>query len=130
MSSNPRVKCSVDQCTHNINGDYCSAAHVDVYNEAMSDSMAGSSSQTQCKSFHNRKTVGDMVGSLHNVNVGGLMSGSFMDGKQVTPEVACFVNSCTHWDSGNYCHASEIHVNGMNAGKNEDTDCETFKPKN
>lgn len=129
MSTNPRVKCSVDQCTHYMTGDYCSAARIDVYNEAMGDSMASSSSATQCKSFHKRKTIGDMVGSLHNVNFGGLVSGPFIDGKQITPEVKCFVNSCTHWTSGDLCHASEIHVQGMNAGRNEDTDCETFKPK-
>lgn len=129
MSSNPRVKCTVDQCTHNIAGDTCSAAHVDIYNEAMGDSTAASSSATQCKSFHHRKSVGDMVGSLHNVNIGGLVSGPFMSGQQVTPAVKCFVNSCTHWNSGDYCHASEIHVQGTNSGKTEDTDCETFKPK-
>jgi len=129
MSSNPRVKCSVDQCTHNMAGEYCSAANIDIYNEASGDAIASTSSETQCKSFHQRKTVGDMVGSMHNVNVGGLVSGPVMNGKQITPAVKCFVNNCTHWDSGDYCHASEIHVQGMNSGKTEDTDCETFEPK-
>lgn len=129
MSSNPRVKCSVDQCTHNVAGEYCTAANIDIYNEAMGDSIANSTGATQCRSFHQRKSVGDMVGSLHNINVGGLVSGVLMDGQQVTPGVKCFVNSCTHWNSGDYCHASEIHVQGNNAGKSEDTDCETFKPK-
>jgi hypothetical protein len=127
--SNPRVRCSVDQCTHYWRGDYCNAASIDIYNEETGQSMASTSSETQCKSFHKRKTVGDMVGALHNINVGGLVSGPFIEGKQITPAVQCFVNTCTHWDSGNYCHASQIHVQGGNAAKNEDTDCETFKPK-
>jgi Domain of Unknown Function (DUF1540) len=127
--SSPRVKCTVDKCTHYLPGDYCQAAHIDIYNEAINDSLASSSSQTQCKSFHQRKTVGDMVGSLHNVNVGGLVSGPFVDGQQVTPSVQCFVNTCTHWSSGDNCHATEIQVKGMNAAQDQDTDCETFKPK-
>jgi hypothetical protein len=127
--SNPRVKCSVDQCTHYAPGDYCQAARIDIYNEETSTATASTSSETQCKAFHKRKTVGDMVGALHNINVGGLVSGPFLDGQQISPEVKCYVNSCTHWDSGNYCHATSIHVQGNNAGKNEDTDCETFKPE-
>jgi hypothetical protein len=112
-----------------MSGDYCQAARIDVYNEASSDANAATSAQTQCKSFHKRKTIGDMVGSMHNINYGGLMSGPFIDGQQITPEVKCFVNTCTHWNSGNLCHATDIHVKGPNASENEDTDCETFKPK-
>lgn len=125
----PRVKCTVDQCTHYWPGDYCNAAHIDIYNEAAGDATAASAGQTQCRSFHPRKTVGDIVGAVHNVNIGGLMTAAFTKGRQVTPGVACFVNSCTHWASANQCNAPEIHVQGLHAAKHEDTDCETFQAK-
>jgi hypothetical protein len=107
-------------------GDQCMAAKVSVYN----DEQGGRSQRpqdTQCKSFHQRKTVGDMVGALHNVNVGGTVSAAFLDGTQITPVVECFVNNCTHWQHGNACNAGNIHVAGPNAGTTQDTDCETFR---
>lgn len=126
--SNPIIKCTVDQCTHYMPGDQCMAAKISVYN----DEERGESQKpenTQCKSFHHRKTIGDMVGALHNVNIGGTVSAAFMEGTQITPVVECFVNNCTHWQDGNACNAGNIHVAGPNAGKTQDTDCETFHKK-
>ena len=127
-TSNPIVKCSVDQCTHYMPGDQCMAAKISVYSNAETGTSQ-TSSDTQCRSFHHRKTIGDMVGALHNANVGGAITAGFMDGTQITPNVECFVHSCRHWDSGNYCHASSIAVSGTNASKTTDTDCETFESK-
>ena len=125
-TTNPTVKCTVDQCTHYMPGDQCMAAKISVYsNEETGTSQ--SSSDTQCRSFHHRKTMGDMVGALHNANWGGVVTAGIMDGKQITPNVECFVNSCKHWESGNFCHASSIAVTGANAAKTADTDCETFE---
>lgn len=124
-ANNPTVKCTVDQCTHYMPGDQCVAAKISVYNtEASGESQ--SSSDTQCKSFHQRKSMGDMIGSLHNVNVGGAVSGAFIDGTQITPNVECFVNNCKHWHEGNACSAVEIQVDGRNAATTADTDCQTF----
>ncbi|WP_425057783.1 hypothetical protein SCACP_23230 [Sporomusa carbonis] len=126
--SNPIVKCTVDQCTHYMPGDQCMAAKISVYN----DEMKGTSStfgETLCKSFHHRKTMGDMVGALHNANIGGTMSAAFLEGTQITPAVECFVAGCKYWENGNYCNAEQIHVTGSNASKTTDTDCNTFVPK-
>jgi hypothetical protein len=73
--------------------------------------------------------MGDMVGALHNANVAGAVTGAFMDGKQITPNVECFVSGCKHWDSGNNCSAQSIEVIGTNAAKTDDTDCQTFVSK-
>lgn len=124
--TNPKVKCTVDQCTHYMPGDQCMAAKISVYNEEDTGS-SDKSRETQCKSFHHRKTVGDMLGALHNANVGGTISAAFIDGTQITPVVECFVNNCNYWHSNNLCSASQIHVVGENAGKTEDTDCYTFE---
>ncbi len=126
--SNPIVKCSVDQCSHYMPGDQCMAAKISIYNEE----ATGKSEQvqdTQCKSFHDRKTMGDMIGALHNANIGGTISAAFMDGTQVTPQVECFVNNCSYWQGNNVCNASQIDVFGANAAKTDDTDCRTFKKK-
>lgn len=125
---NPRVKCTVDQCTHYMPGDQCMAAKISVYNDEETG-QSETNRETQCKSFHHRKTVGDMVGAFHNSNVGGMVSAAFLDGKQVTPVVECFVNNCKYWDSTNLCNAGSIHVTGQNAAKTTDTDCHTFEKK-
>lgn len=126
-TANPVVKCTVNQCTHYMPGDQCMAAKISIYNDE-SGNTSSTSSETQCRSFHHRKTVGDMVGALHNSNVGGMVSAAFLEGTQVTPTVECFVNNCKFWDSGNLCTANEIKVSGLNAARTPDTDCETFIP--
>lgn len=129
-STNPVVKCSVDSCTHNIpNLQQCAAAKISVYNNEATGTSS-TSEETLCKSYHHRKTMGDMVGALHNANWGGAMMAAAYDGKQLTPNVECFVNNCKFWETGNYCHASAIEVSGQNAAKTDDTDCNTFVPKN
>lgn len=123
---NPVVKCSVDQCTHWMGGNQCMAAKIAIYN----DERGGESKQsadTQCKSFYAAKGVGDMVGALHNANVAGTVKAAFTDGTQITPSVECYVDNCRYWETGNYCHATAIEVNGANAAKTIDTDCQTFE---
>lgn len=127
-TQNPLVTCTVDQCTHWMNGNQCMAARISVYNDEMKGASQ-SSDDTQCKSFHQRKTVGDMVGALHNANIGGTMMSAFTKGTQITPSVECFVSDCVHWASNNLCSASSIEVAGFNASETQDTDCETFKPR-
>jgi hypothetical protein len=102
------------------------AAKIAIFNEEQrgeSDSAA----DTQCKSFHAGKGVGDYLGALHNANVGGTVKAAFTDGTQITPSVECYVNNCRYWKTGNYCHASAIDVNGPHAAKTADTDCLTFE---
>jgi len=126
--ANPVVTCAVDQCTHYMAGNQCMAAKVSIYNEATTGT-SNKSKDTQCKSFHQRKTMGDMLGALHNANVGGTVSAAFLDGTQITPVVECFVNNCKHWQSDNLCNACHIDVVGVNAAQTPDTDCSTFEEK-
>ncbi|MBP2654361.1 MAG: hypothetical protein H6Q73_1930 [Firmicutes bacterium] len=125
-NSNPIVKCSVDQCTHWMSGDQCMAAKIGIYNDEETG-QSETSSDTQCKSFHAGKGVGDYVGALHNANIGGSIKAAFADGTQITPAVECYVNNCKFWDQGNYCKAPSIEVNGMNVAKSSETDCNTFE---
>jgi len=124
--TNPVVKCAVDQCTHYMAGDQCMAAKVSIYNEE-TKGKSDNYQDTQCKSFHQRKTMGDMVGALHNANIGGTVTAAFLDGTQITPVVECFVNNCNYWQSDNLCSANNIDVVGVNAAKTPDTGCSTFE---
>lgn len=88
-TTNPVVTCTVDQCTHYMTGDQCMAAKISVYN----DEQTGSSRTLaipRCRSFHHRKTMGDMVGAFHNANWGGDDS-SFHGWQANPPNVECFV---------------------------------------
>lgn len=125
MSTNPLVRCTVDQCTHYMPGDQCMAAKISVYNDK-SQAVSRTSQDTQCQAFQHRKTLGDMVGALHNANVGGTISAAFIPGTQITPTVECFVDNCKYWKEGNACQAPSIEVAGINAAKESDTDCQTF----
>ncbi|HEY3426762.1 MAG TPA: DUF1540 domain-containing protein [Negativicutes bacterium] len=126
--ANPIVKCTVDQCTHYVPGEQCMAAKISVYNDEAAGT-SGNASDTQCQSFHHRKTMGDIVGAFHNSNIGGVASAAFLEGTQVTPVVECFVNNCKHWENDNLCNANQIEVKGPNAAKSPDTDCQTFSKK-
>lgn len=126
MLSNPVVKCTVDSCTHFMPGDQCMAARISVYNEDETG-KSHTAKDTLCKSFHPRKTVGDVIGALHNANVAGTAAAPFVDGTQITPEVECFVRSCRYWDEHNQCGTGMIHVDGKNAARTSDTDCNTYQ---
>jgi hypothetical protein len=125
-TANPVVKCTVDQCTHWMPGDQCMAAKIAIFNDEGSGEST-SSADTQCKSFHAGKGVGDYLGALHNANIGGTVKAAFQSGTQITPSVECYVTNCKYWETGNYCHASSIEVNGDHAAKTTDTDCKTFE---
>lgn len=126
--ANPRVSCRVDQCTHWMNGNQCMAAKIGVYNNE-TKSESSTSADTQCKSFHAGKGIGDYVGALHNANIGGTVKAAFTDGIQITPSVECYVSNCKYWYEGNYCNADTIEISGSQAAKTDDTDCETFEKK-
>lgn len=122
----PEVKCEVNTCNHWIPGNYCSAANIDILNEEV-DKMSQNKEQTECKTFSERKGIANYIGSMDNVNWGGLAMGLFMDGQQVTPAVTCVVDSCSYWEQGNLCNAEAIWVTGRNARDCQHTNCHTFK---
>lgn len=126
--SGPIVKCNVDQCTHYMDGDQCMAAKVSIYNESV-HGISDQAKETQCRSFHQRETMGDVVGAFHNSNMSGTLAATFIEGTQLTPEVECLVNNCKYWQSSNVCNADYIQVVGTQATQTADTDCKTFAPK-
>lgn len=124
---NPTVKCTVDQCVHNFQSQQCMAAGIAVYNNE-ENGKSRTSQDTKCQSFESNKTLGNIVGALDNVNVGGTMMAPLKEGVQMTPSVKCFVNNCKYWKTNNFCTAVNIQVNGENAATPDDTDCQTFEP--
>lgn len=115
----PAVRCEVNTCTHYVDGDYCSAEQIHVWHQ-QEGRMSKSISETQCKSYHKNEGL-DALGAVHNMNVDALERGSGF-----APGVKCIVSTCTYWEDGDYCNASEIKVSGSNADECEDTDCHTF----
>ncbi|MEW8959895.1 hypothetical protein MHOCP_11740 [Moorella humiferrea] len=124
----PKVKCKVNTCNHWMNGDLCSAGNIDITHEE-EGKMAQNPEQTQCKTFYVRRGLANMLGSLDNVNWGGLLSNTFLPGGELYPSVTCIVNTCAYWTEGNRCQAKKIDVVGVNADESQDTNCFTFKRK-
>ncbi|HHZ17454.1 MAG TPA: DUF1540 domain-containing protein [Clostridia bacterium] len=124
---NPTVKCVVNTCNHYFPGDKCVAANIDILNQNVGD-MSREASQTMCKSFSERSSIPNYLGSLDNKNWGGLVS-ALMPGQQITPTVTCVVNSCKYWDQGDVCIADTIAITGREAKECQQTDCETFEKR-
>lgn len=123
--SRPRVICEVDTCTHWIPGNLCGAANIDILHEE-EGKMAQADPQTECKTFYKKTGITSYLGSMDNVNWGGVLTGAFRDGTQVVPSVTCVVDTCTYWKDGNLCAAQEIKVTGQGANECQDTNCATF----
>lgn len=50
----------------------------------------------------------------------------------MTQEILCEVNNCKFWAKGNKCSAKSIYVvsqKGRKAKSSEETDCNTFVPR-
>lgn len=124
----PKVKCKVNTCNHWMNGDLCAAGNIDIMHEE-EGKMAQNPEQTQCKTFSARRGLANMIGTLDNVNWGGVLSNTFLPGGELYPSVTCIVNSCTYWAEGNHCKAEKIDVVGVNADECQDTNCYTYQRK-
>ena len=124
----PKVRCEVNTCTHWLPGAYCGASNIDILNEE-EGKMPVASEQTECKTFAERRGIANMLGSMDNVNWGGLAVGMFLDGQQVTPTVTCVVDTCAYWETGNRCNVEALNVTGHGAVECQTTNCHTFKSR-
>ncbi|MDR1701581.1 MAG: DUF1540 domain-containing protein [Sporomusaceae bacterium] len=123
--SNPTVKCSVNECAHYTTGERCLAAKVSVYHTGTKEA-AETLHDTECRSFQERKGIGDMLEALANTNIGGAVSSAFISGAPITPSVECFVSNCKNWSAGYSCQAPNIELTGRNAAAKSNTDCQMF----
>lgn len=67
------MKCEVNTCTHWIPGDLCAAGNIDILNEE-EGKMSRLAEQTECKTFYRRRGLANIMGSIDNVNWGGMLS--------------------------------------------------------
>lgn len=125
MGKSPRVKCVVNTCTHYLSGNVCAADNIHIWHE-QKGRMSQDKAETECKSFHKNENLLDMVGAMHNVDVGGMVTAPFVSGQQLSPGVKCIVSTCKYWDDRDYCVAEDIEVTGRDARECGDTDCQTF----
>ncbi len=120
-----KVKCHVNTCTHWLKG-MCGAGNIDILNEEEGN-MSNIAEQTECKTFYKAEGVTDYLGSMDNVNWGGMTSSLL--GGDMSPSVTCVVNSCKYWNDGNECHADMIEVTGSHADECQDTNCQTYEER-
>lgn len=124
----PQVKCVVNTCTHWLTGDLCGARNIDIiYEEEYK--VAENPEHTQCKTFEQRRGLANTLGSMDNVNWGGVLAHTLLPGSETSPSVTCTVHSCRYWQEVNRCTAERIDVVGMSADESQDTNCCTFQLK-
>ncbi len=121
---NPVVKCVVNTCNHYVPGDLCVAENIDVLQQDVNN-MSQDIDDTMCKTFSERSSIPNYLGSLDNKNWDGLVS-AFKPGPQVTPTVTCVINTCKYWDRGDICLAESIEITGKSAKECQQTNCQTF----
>lgn len=120
----PYVKCVVNTCNHYFPGDKCVAENIDVLQQDVHN-MARDIDETMCKTFSQRNSIPNYLGSLDNKNWGGLVS-AVMPGEQLTPTVTCVINTCKYWEQGDVCIADSIEITGRDARECQQTNCQTF----
>lgn len=122
---NPRVKCTVNTCTHYLHGDRCGAANIDVMHEDETQ-MSTQHEETMCKTFSHARNIFSYLGSADNVNWGGSIVGLINADYPVEPTVRCTISSCKFWGEGSICLAESIEISGVNSDECHDTNCATF----
>lgn len=103
----PELKCSVQTCVHNCENQ-CKLGRVEV-----KGASASHVDETCCGSFAEGKGCSCSNGT-------GCGSGKC--------EIDCKATQCMH-NKGSRCDAREIHVEGRNACRSDETVCATFACK-
>jgi len=116
----PRVTCRAVYCAHNLGGEICNAAEIEI--NADSRPVNG---ETDCGTFIPRNFSGSLL-SLDNVNYGGLVAQAFSGEHLAHPRIECSVVECRYNENGQKCGAAEIEVTGSHALTSLETKCETF----
>jgi hypothetical protein len=116
----PRVICRVAYCAHNLGGELCNAAVIEV-NE---DERSGSE-RTDCGTFIPREFSGSLL-SLENVNYSGLVAQAFSGRHAADPDVRCTMTTCRFHDGDIRCRAKAVKIQGDGAHLSAETLCHTF----
>lgn len=117
----PQVTCRVFRCAHNISGEKCNAAVIEVC-----DDDRGVTEKTDCSTFIPRNFSGTLL-NLNNVNYSGLVAEAFSGGHYVNPDVACTVGNCRYRGEGNTCLAGQIEIEASDAKSSAETRCKTYR---
>ncbi|MBS4021784.1 MAG: DUF1540 domain-containing protein [Dethiobacter sp.] len=117
----PKVVCRVAYCAHNLGGEICNAAVIEI-NE---DDCFGSE-QTDCSTFIPREFSGSLL-SLENVNYSGLVAQAFSGNYETSPQVRCLMSSCCFNDGQEHCRAEDVEIFSSSAHSTPETLCSTFR---
>ena len=123
---NPEVKCFASTCTHWVPGNICGAGNIDILNEEVGK-MSQSVEQTMCKTFEERRSLANFIGSADNVNWVGFAEELVGVGRRLNPTVTCIVDTCKHYHKGDLCNIDVIEITGKSAEECQATNCATFE---
>jgi hypothetical protein len=116
----PRVLCRAVYCAHNLGGEICNAAIIEVNRHKQPGQE-----RTDCSTFIPRDLSGSLL-SLENVNYSGLVAQAFSGQPVASPEVICTVTDCRYNQNSVVCSAEEVMVLDRGALSSLETFCETY----
>lgn len=116
-----KLVCSANHCVHNMN-NACGAAKVQIKGGGTQ-----TGDNTFCHTYAERSIKNYFAGMTNTNVVGGITQ--ILSGHQVMdPQVACDATNCTY-NSNYMCGAQELKINGPSATVEQQTECQTFRPK-
>jgi len=116
-----KLVCSANHCVHNMN-NFCGAAKVQIKGGA-----ALNGGNTFCDTYAHR-SMKNYVTEMTNMNILGGITQIFSGHQAIEPQVACDAINCTY-NSNHMCSAQELKINGPGAQAEQQTECQTFRPK-
>ncbi len=114
----PKVRCDIRECIHNLDGAHCGAQSIEVMHNQSTNSL-----DTICNTYQRGYDGGDSVVLNANINYSGLATTS-LGSTDISPIAKCQVTECKYHRSDGYCHASAIKIT-----LEETSMCNTYEPQ-
>lgn len=114
----PKVKCDIKECIHNLGGSHCGAQAIEVnYNNSTG------AQETICNTYQGSYDGGDTVVLNANINYSGLAT-TPPGSTEINPIAKCEVTKCKYHHDDGYCHANSIQIT-----LRDTSECSTYDPK-
>ena len=112
----PKVKCDIKKCVHNLGGTNCGAQTLEIQHNN------SGSNTTICNTFQPYYKGADNVVQNYNANYTSQASAN-VGSVNVNPIAKCQVTNCRYNAKNGYCNAKAISVT-----LNKTSECTTYNP--
>lgn len=120
-----KVECTVKSCAYWMYVNRCTAAEINISNKDLNIAPKNNS-ETECKSFMEKKGLSNILNSVENKNWFGFAEELLGAEERLNPNISCTVKTCKYWGKGNICNSELIKMTSNNNIPLK-VCCETYK---